>query len=145
MSQKTKYSMALNIRLTMLPEGHDMAIGTEAGDADPCSHRHHICSKYERGLCDVVFIDTVLGGHRHHLSLFLWADHSVLTVRVLLRWRRRGGPASPWLFSLLLRGVGLIPGLVNVGQKGPAGIQLGHAQNTSLQAHYWTCDDKKSS
>lgn len=63
--------MALNIRLTMLPEGHDMTIGTEAGDADPCSHRHHICSKYEGGLCDVVFIDTVLGGHRHHLSLFL--------------------------------------------------------------------------
>lgn len=144
MSQKAKYSVALNIRLIMLPQGHDMPIGTETSDAEPRGHRHNVGSKYEGGLCDVVFIDAVLRRHRHHLSLFLWADHSILTVRVLLRRRRGGRPASPWPFFLLLRGVGLIPGLVNVGHKSPAGFQLGHAQNGSLQAHYLTCDDRTS-
>lgn len=141
--REKKYSVSLIVRSFKLPEGHNVAIGTETGEADPCGHRHHISSKYEGGLGDVVLVDAVLGGQCHHLSLLLWADHSVLTVLVLLRRRRGCGPASPWPFFLLLRGVGLIPGLINVGQKRPAGIQLGHAQNASFQAHHWTCDGRK--
>lgn len=103
------------------PEGHDVAVGAETGHARALAHLDHVGPQDEGGLRDVVFVDARLGRQGHDFGLFLRAYHSVLDLVEVLGHGggHRDGPALADLFSLLaIRcGVGLIPGLVGVGQQ----------------------------
>lgn len=67
-----------------IPQSHDMPVSTETGNAVSSGHLHNISPQHEGGLCDVVFVDTRLGGHGHHFGLFLRTQHSKLGILTLL-------------------------------------------------------------
>lgn len=109
-----------------IPQSHDVAIGTETGDAVSSCQLHNVGSQDERGLCDVVFVNAGLGRQGHYFGLFLWAKHSKLAVLTLLWCRGRGWPAPPALLFLLIWRVWVIPWLVGRGQQSSSGIQESH-------------------
>lgn len=68
----------------MIPQSHDMPVGTETGDAVGSSHLHHVGPQDEGGLGDVVFVDAGLRRHGQDLGLLLRAQHGKLGVLALL-------------------------------------------------------------
>ncbi|TNN78264.1 hypothetical protein EYF80_011504 [Liparis tanakae] len=100
----------------------------KTGDAVGSAHLHNVRPEHEGGLRDVVFVDARLGGHGHHLGLFLRTQHGELGVRTVLRRGRGGRPAPPALLLLLVRGVRVVPRLVGRGQQSSSGVQQGHEQ-----------------
>lgn len=68
----------------MIPQSHDMPVGTETGDAVGAGHQHHVGPQNEGGLCDVVFVDAGLRWHGQDLGLLLRAQHGKLGVLALL-------------------------------------------------------------
>lgn len=67
-----------------IPQSHDMPVSTETGDAVRSGHLHNISPQHEGRLSDVVFVDAGLGGHGHHLGLFLRTQHGELGILPLL-------------------------------------------------------------
>lgn len=113
-----------------------MPVSTETGDAVSSGHLHNISPQHEGGLCDVVFVDAGLGGHGHHLGLFVRTKHGELGILTLL-WRgRRGWPAPPALLLLLIGGIWVVPWLVGRGQQSSSGVQQGHSQNASFESDH---------
>lgn len=48
-------------RASFLPESHDMAIGTEAGEADTVTQCDNVSAEHEGRLGDVLLVCTALG------------------------------------------------------------------------------------
>lgn len=132
-----KYKLPVYEAHSLSPEGHDVSVGTKAGQTNASVYLYHIRPQYKGRFGDVVFKSAGLGGQAKHFGLFLRTHHSVLVFIQLLGcgWGYRHRPSLTNLVPLLSIGwgVGFTPWLESRRGERPCRIQEGHSNDASLQ------------